>query len=560
MPIQSIAKLSYNLIAFLAISTAALPVIAQTNLAQWQSQRSGIIEITDKACAGDDDSIMEVHIRLAEDDPVMMNATEWLRENCEPFSYFSGEATGLYQKRSALLGYPVAMGNYGFILLHGERGFESDPATGLEFLNAALEAGYGKSGVYIAEEYAIGEKIPSNLAQARDYLDRAEINGAPKEELSRVERLINEAAQVSGSRSDQSSSESQSESFPKTADNEEARNGYSQNAQNTNMVERAGAAREIKDEIRVITHESDAYSVAYSPDGRYVVVGSADSTARVLDAQDGTVIGTYKGAGYDMFTEGAVIAVAFSNDGDRILTSDPDNIIRMWDVASGQELVQFEGHELMATSLAFHPDGKRMVSGSYDGSVRLWDLRSGKEVKKYIHHEGSGPEQYIHSVEFSPDGKRVLAGGADATVRIWDTDSGEETHRFFTDEEDIGYTNIATYSPDGLYIAQGGREFVRILYSQTGEVLREVDAPTNVKSLDYGPGGEMILLGGDSSDSGVHIFDIAGEIYKTTRRLNEHYSASRGPEVGAIAFSPDGSEAVSIRLGPKISFWGPRED
>jgi len=90
--------------------------------------------------------------------------------------------------------------------------------------------------------------------------------------------------------------------------------------------------------------------------------------------------------------------------------------VRVWDVASGEEVTQLSGHSDRVYSVSFSPDGSRIVSGSSDRSMRVWDVASGEEVTQLSDHNGR-----VWSVSFSPDGERIVSSGLDRTVRVWDT-------------------------------------------------------------------------------------------------------------------------------------------
>jgi WD40 repeat protein len=81
---------------------------------------------------------------------------------------------------------------------------------------------------------------------------------------------------------------------------------------------------------------------------------------------------------------------------------------------SGAGLV---GHTAGVSSVAFSPDGQRIVSGSDDKSVRVWDAATGQPLGDPL----TGHTGTVSSVAFSPDGHRIASGSKDKTVRLWPT-------------------------------------------------------------------------------------------------------------------------------------------
>ncbi len=115
--------------------------------------------------------------------------------------------------------------------------------------------------------------------------------------------------------------------------------------------------------------------------------------------------------------EGGVLSVAFSPQGDRIVSGGQDGTVRLWRLDGTPAAAPFKGHEGGVSSVAFSPQGDRIVSGGYDGTVRLWRLDGTPAAAPFKGHEG-----WVSSVAFSPQGDRIVSGGQDGTVRLWQLD------------------------------------------------------------------------------------------------------------------------------------------
>ena len=82
---------------------------------------------------------------------------------------------------------------------------------------------------------------------------------------------------------------------------------------------------------------------------------------------------------------------------------------------AGRELLTLKGHSGAIDSVAFSPDGQRIVTGSADHTAKVWDAASGRELLTLKGHSG-----HVLAVAFSPDGQRILTGSRDGTARVWE--------------------------------------------------------------------------------------------------------------------------------------------
>ena len=118
--------------------------------------------------------------------------------------------------------------------------------------------------------------------------------------------------------------------------------------------------------------------------------------------------------------EGWVTTVAFSPDGNWIVSGSEDKTLRIWDSHTGKQIRVFEGHSAALSSVAISPNSKKIVSGSWDHTLKIWNAGSGKNVKTLTGHEDQ-----VTSLEFSPDGKRIVSGSGDDTLKVWDATTGQ---------------------------------------------------------------------------------------------------------------------------------------
>jgi WD40 repeat protein len=181
-------------------------------------------------------------------------------------------------------------------------------------------------------------------------------------------------------------------------------------------------------------------SAAFSADGRRLISGSWDKTARVWDVGTGTEVAR-------MTIDGSVRCVTLSPDGHWAATGDAFDVC-LWETATGAQVRKFlELQKPFVTALAFSPDGRRLASAA-GTVVRVWELTAQPSLAREM--PGTIDWQHdplIDRLVFSADGGLLAGSTPDGTIQVWDLTSARRVHLF------------RSASPDDLELAvsQAGR-------------------------------------------------------------------------------------------------------
>ncbi len=175
---------------------------------------------------------------------------------------------------------------------------------------------------------------------------------------------------------------------------------------------------------------ASAGTAAFSPDGRQLITGSPSlamritlaaerhKTAELWDTTTGKQVRSFLGHSR------SVNSVAFSPDGQQVLTGSSDNTAILWSVSTGKALRVFKGHTDGLQTVAFSPDGRLVVTGGWDNLAILWNTATGARLRTLKGHDSS-----VNSVAFGPNSQHVVTGSHDGTARLWDLATGRELAR-----------------------------------------------------------------------------------------------------------------------------------
>ncbi|MFM9847685.1 MAG: hypothetical protein ACKVP3_11055 [Hyphomicrobiaceae bacterium] len=281
-----------------------------------------------------------------------------------------------------------------------------------------------------------------------------------------------------------------------------------------------------------------ATPAAASSDGKRLLVG-AHRRLRLFDAATGKMLRDWNAHA------GGISAVAFDNDGTRVLSAGLDKSVKLWSVATGALLQTFSGHENTVASIMFSRQGSQVLSAGYDGAVRIVDAATGR-----LHHVmqvGSMLDQAV----FSPDDLRIATASRDGTIGIWNARSGSRIatlstgssewlaitpHGFFAGSQrdlpmlalvrgttgtSLAQVHQSLFNPDLVREALSG--------DPTGEVTTAASQLDLTKVLDSGPPPTVVIT--SHAPGSV----AKGELEKVTARVSD-----RGTGIGRIEWRVNG--------------------
>jgi WD40 repeat protein/serine/threonine protein kinase len=281
-------------------------------------------------------------------------------------------------------------------------------------------------------------------------------------------------------------------------------------------------------------HTRMVTAVAVTPDGRYAVTGSWDSTLRVWALDSGQTVRLLEGHA------ACVTSVAVTLDGRCIVSASEDRTLRVWDLATGQTKRVLEGHTNWAVALAVTPEGRGAVSGSWDGTLRVWDLESGQTVRTLEGHTSA-----VRAVALTPDGRCALSASNDRTLRVWELESGRTVCTL------RGHANVVTaavVTPDGRRAVSASEDrTLRVWDLKSAQTELVLEGHTGVvTAVAVTPDGQHAVSA--SWDRTLRVWDL--ESGQTVRTLEGHTSA-----VTAVAITPDGQYAVSASDDRTARVW-----
>ena len=294
-------------------------------------------------------------------------------------------------------------------------------------------------------------------------------------------------------------------------------------------------------------HQGGVSIVRYTPDGRGILSAGDDGTVRLWDAASGRQERVIQ-------EDGRVHVLAISPDGRTLATGVqmPAEGVSLWDLTTGRKRKDWPEHGAIigAEALAFSPDGATLFVFDRDQVLRIFEIATGRErdaeQPMFSLTDDGGPNTLITHGAFSP-GNQFLAVGTDRTAYVAELSTG--TERFSAPSVAMAFTSdgqslaIATPSqPEMTRLSDGS-------YRTFGPVVEGIDfvdlatvtrkrieiAGGSVTALACSPDGKVVAVAGGWVNPAIRL-------YRTDdgREMGRFTCPARVSHSGGLAFSPDG--------------------
>lgn len=315
------------------------------------------------------------------------------------------------------------------------------------------------------------------------------------------------------------------------------------------------------DSSRVLgDHEQSVFSMSYSPDGARLAVGigadSATSSAivRIWDVATGRLVTEFPAA------DGRVLALAYSPDGRRLITGGYDSRLSVRDVATGSELYSRpernsaaprHDREAAIGTVAVSPDGQFVAAGfghptfhlpDYEQIAKVWNLATGEELATLHGHVNT-----ICEVAFSHNGKFLATASDDHQVKLWSVEKWQLRGSL------SGTTRLKSvaFSNDDQWIAVGDASGVVTIWETAdgrgGRLVTKLRGHADaVQRLAISPDGKTLATA--SWDNTIKLWDPLSGREMRTLRDQENW-------ISCLAFSPDGNTLATGSFDAKVRLW-----
>lgn len=286
-------------------------------------------------------------------------------------------------------------------------------------------------------------------------------------------------------------------------------------------------------------HQLEINSVQYSSNGRYIATSSEDSTIKVWNAYDFSLLYTIKRPKPEL-------AVIFSPDGKFLVAGGRDSLVKFINIHTGKVLKTLKKHRGSVTSLCYMPnDSDYLFSGGADSVVYKWNLTTNDWDHWY------GAKGRIMNVSVSSNGKYLSFVASDTLIRVWKLENNKFYFNIRPNYSNATQVDIAfpSFTPDGRYMALA-------LKSDTLDIIElstlkeqvygfKMEKFQGLYDMVFSPDGNSLAcrmsLGGP-----LRVFNFSGWDFHTNATVNSKDLQNYANLPLSVQFTKDDNELVIV--------------
>jgi WD40 repeat protein len=327
-------------------------------------------------------------------------------------------------------------------------------------------------------------------------------------------------------------------------------------------------------QVQLSGHRDRVSCLRFSPDSTLLGSGSWDKTARIWIADTSRQVA-------ELATGAKIGDIVFRSDGQRLLVGSFDWKARLWDFKADKISEMDSGSSV--SQVAFVAADKRLVTLSRGGHLRLWDADSGSILKPL-----GDPQGHVNRIAVSPDGSVIAAGSHDGSLGLWDGKSGDQigmmegSHSGVTEVSFLANDEVLTagYAPEvRRWKFTHAGEFGRLAYRprspfsdccfipgtawlatacrRNGLAIWDSEAGSYLGGLPHRLRFTKVTVSRDGSQLAAAGIDCSLRVWDLVAGVVKADCYGHDNEVSAISFSADGRLLASASFDASVRVWEP---
>jgi mono/diheme cytochrome c family protein len=253
--------------------------------------------------------------------------------------------------------------------------------------------------------------------------------------------------------------------------------------------------------------EGDPISLAFTPDGRYLIAGGGipgkNGVTITFDVTNGSRV-LSAGKEFD-----SILAADIRPSFDIIATGGPSKLLNLWNTATGERIHSVKKHTDWITTLDISPDGILLASGDRNGGVWVWEAETANEFHTLRAHQAA-----ITAVSFRADSNLLASASEDGSVRFWEMNNGGEVKKI---DAHPGGVTAFSFSGNGSFVTAGRDNKARV-WKADFNMLREIAIPALPTSAALDGEGKRAFVA--DALGNVHAFPAEGDAAPTALPTN----------------------------------------